>query len=350
MLEQEYHRHQKNKKKKILIWAVMVILIFLSCLTWGTPIHLYEGVEALFRYVFYQTFSGNHIGADKVVLLLRLPRLCMAVLAGIGLSIAGLMMQSVTRNFLVSPFTLGVSSAAAFGASLCIVFGSATIFFNEFWIIGSAFSCAMASIAVIFLITRKIGLTAGSVILVGIAMNYFFAACTASLQFFAQENKLAAVVQWTFGTFNRANWSGTFIVAAVVAICVVCSSHLFLKWNIMASGDDELVKSLGIDPHRLRGITMFMAVLLTATIISFTGVIGFVGLIAPHISRFLVGNDNRYLFPMAASVGAGLLLLADSIGMFILYPVAVPVGIVVSFLGVPIFVHLILNSREKVIE
>lgn len=346
MLEQEYHAYQRGKKRKFIFLSFAVIFIFLSCLTWGTPINLYEGAAALAQYLMYHTISGPNEAADKVIIFLRLPRLCLAVLAGIGLAVSGLMMQSVTRNFLVSPFTLGVSSAAAFGASLCIVFGSATIFFNEFWIIGSAFLFAMSSVVVIFLITRKIGLTAGSIILVGIAMNYFFAACTASLQFFAQENKLAAVVQWTFGTFNRANWSGVIIIAAVLLLCFVFVSGMLQKWNIMASGDDELVKSLGIDPDRLRGITMFWSVLLTATIISFTGVIGFVGLIGPHIARFLVGNDQRYLFPLSAVVGAGLLLTADTVGLFILYPVAVPVGIVVSFIGVPIFVHLVLSSRK----
>lgn len=114
----------------------------------------------------------------------------------------------------------------------------------------------------------------------------------------------------------------------------------------MASGDDELVKSLGINPENLRGITMFVAVLITATIISFTGVIGFVGLIAPHMARFIVGDNYKFLFLMTAAVGACLLLLSDTFGKFILYPVNVPVGIVVSFIGVPIFIHLILSSKK----
>lgn len=346
LIEKQYQAYKQAAQKKILLAAALVIIVALFCLTFGTELSLWEGLEAVGRYAWSQDFNEEHIAAEKVVIFLRLPRICLAILAGVGLSVAGMMMQSVTRNFLVSPFTLGVSSAAAFGASMCIVFGSATVFYNDFLIIGSAFIASLLSMLVVFAVAKRVGITANSVILVGIALNYFFAAMTASLQFFAQENKLAAVVQWTFGTFNRANWHAVWIIGAVLLVCCLYAVRLLLQWNAMASGDDELVKSLGIDPERLRGTTMFLAVLITATIISFTGVIGFVGLIAPHMARFLVGNDHQCLFPMSAAIGAVLLVLADTLGKFILYPVNVPVGIVVSFVGVPIFIHLILNARK----
>lgn len=345
-LEESYYKRRRQMLGRILAVSAGVLLIAAFCLTFGTDSSLYAGVSAVIKYALGQPFAAESAVTDKVIVFLRLPRICLAVLSGVGLAVAGMMMQSVSRNLLVSPFTLGVSSAAAFGASMCIVFGSATIFFNDFFIIGSAFAAAMSSIAVVFLVSRKIGVTANSIILVGIALNYFFAALTASLQFFAQENKLAAVVQWTFGTFNRANWHAVLIVGLVVLCCSLYAARLVLKWNAMASGDDELVKSLGLNPERLRSMTMFLAVLITAAVISFTGVIGFVGLIAPHIARFIVGNDHTYLFPMSGAVGAALLVVADTLGKFILYPVNVPVGIVVSFIGVPVFIQLILSSRK----
>lgn len=345
-LEESYYKRRRQMLGRILAVSAGVLLIAAFCLTFGTDSSLYAGVSAVIKYALGQPFAPESAVTDKVIVFLRLPRICLAVLSGVGLAVAGMMMQSVSRNLLVSPFTLGVSSAAAFGASMCIVFGSATIFFNDFFIIGSAFAAAMSSIAVVFLVSRKIGVTANSIILVGIALNYFFAALTASLQFFAQENKLAAVVQWTFGTFNRANWHAVLIVGLVVMCCSLYAAKLVLKWNAMASGDDELVKSLGLNPERLRSMTMFLAVLITAAVISFTGVIGFVGLIAPHIARFIVGNDHTYLFPMSGAVGAALLVAADTLGKFILYPVNVPVGIVVSFIGVPVFIQLILSSRK----
>lgn len=345
-IEEQYKVYQQQKYKKIIMAFLFMVLSVCFCLTLGTDLSLWEGLITSFNFFVGNSLVGDNVASQKVVAYLRLPRICIAVLAGMGLAVAGMMMQSVTRNFLVSPFTLGVSSAAAFGASMCIVFGNATIFFNDFFIIGSAFSMAILGMLVIYIVTKKVGITANSVILVGIALNYFFAALTASLQFFAQENKLAAVVQWTFGTFNRANWHAVVIIGIVVFFCLFFSSRLLLQWDVIACGHDELVKSLGINPEKLRSETMLLAVLLTATIISFTGVIGFVGLIAPHIARFVVGNEHRSLFPMTAAVGAVLLVLADTLGKYVLYPVNVPVGIVVSFIGVPIFIHLILSTRR----
>lgn len=345
-IEEQYKAYQQQKYKKIIMAFLLMVLSACFCLTLGTDLSLWEGLITSFNFLVGNSLVGDNVASQKVVAYLRLPRICIAVLAGMGLAVAGMMMQSVTRNFLVSPFTLGVSSAAAFGASMCIVFGNTTIFFNDFFIIGSAFSMAILGMLVIYIVTKKVGITANSVILVGIALNYFFAALTASLQFFAQENKLAAVVQWTFGTFNRANWHAVVIIGIVVLVCLFFSSRLLLQWDVIACGHDELVKSLGINPEKLRSETMLLAVLLTATIISFTGVIGFVGLIAPHIARFVVGNEHRSLFPMTAVVGAVLLVLADTLGKYVLYPVNVPVGIVVSFIGVPIFIHLILSSRR----
>lgn len=346
-LEAKYREYKRKQILKISGMALIVVMVALICLTYGTESNLVSGFRAIINYAVGNGFCEETAAVDKVLVFLRLPRICLAIMAGIGLAVSGLMMQSVTRNFLVSPFTLGVSSAAAFGASLCIVFGSATIFLKDAFIIGSAFLSSLLSILVVFVVVNRIGITANSIILVGIALNYFFSAMTASLQFFAQENKLAAVVQWTFGTFNRANWHAVIVIGFVIAIGCIVASQFFLKWNAMASGDDEMVKSLGLSPERLRAQTMFLSVLITATVISFTGVIGFVGLIAPHMARMLVGSDHTYLFPMTAGLGAVLLLTADAIGKFALYPVNVPVGIVVSFIGVPIFINLILKTRKS---
>lgn len=346
-LEVKYREYRRKQVLKIVGMSILVMIVALVCLTYGTDSNLISGFRAIANYMLGNGFNEDTASVDKVLVFLRLPRICLAIMAGIGLAVSGLMMQSVTRNFLVSPFTLGVSSAAAFGASLCIVFGSATIFLRDAYIIGSAFFASLISILVVFIVVNKIGITANSIILVGIALNYFFSAMTASLQFFAQENKLAAVVQWTFGTFNRANWHAVVVIGFIMVIGCIIASRLFLKWNAMASGDDEMVKSLGLSPERLRAQTMFLSVLITATVISFTGVIGFVGLIAPHMARMMVGSDHYYLFPMTAGIGAVLLLTADAIGKFALYPVNVPVGIVVSFIGVPIFINLILKTRKS---
>ena len=182
--------------------------------------------------------------------------------------------------------------------------------------------------------------------LTGIALNYVFSALTSTIEFFAAEYKLASVVNWTFGTFNGATWDDTLIVAIFVIVCSLVISRFSLMLNVVSSGEDELVKSLGIDPNTLRIVLGAASVLMTAAIISFTGVIGFVGLVAPHISRMIMGNDHRYLIPFSGVVGALLMIVADTIGRLLLAPVSLPVGIVVSFVGVPLFIHLILNKKE----
>lgn len=347
LLKENYEKYITTNNRKILILIFFLFIVSLVCLVLGTNKSIFEAFKSIIYFVMGISFSDVTVIDDKIIVYLRLPRICLAILAGFGLAVSGVMMQSVTRNFLVSPFTLGVSSAAAFGASLCIVFGSATVMFNELYIISSAFFASIVSILIVFFVSKKIGITANSIVLVGIALNYFFGAMTAALQFFAQENKLAAVVQWTFGTFNRANWDAVMFIFIIVLLTCIYSPRLYLKWDAMATGDDEHIKSLGVNPEKLRTKTMFLAVLLTATIISFTGVIGFVGLLAPHIGRFIVGNNHRFLFPVAGLIGSSLLLLADTIGRFVLYPVNVPVGIVVSFLGVPLFINLIISSRKS---
>jgi iron complex transport system permease protein len=284
---------------------------------------------------------------NKIILLLRLPRIGLAILAGIGLSTAGAVMQSVTRNPLVSPFTLGVSSAAAFGASICIVFGKGAFLESELGVILSAFLCSLICVVTVYAIAKKIGVNPTVIVLVGISLNYLFSALTATVEFFAKQHKLEEVVQWTFGAFNKSSWESVVICGVACLLSLVFFSRLSLKLDVIALNDDETAKSLGVNPESIRVFGGLTAVLITASIISFTGVIGFVGLIAPHMARILIGNGHRYFIPFSGLLGSILLLSADTLGRFIFYPVSIPVGIVVSFLGVPLFVHLILSAGKE---
>ena len=247
----------------------------------------------------------------------------------------------------MSPFTLGISSAAALGASLCIVLAAGTALDSDLGIITSAFLLSCACGLIVYGIAQRSGLSPTTIVLVGIALNYFFSALTATLEFFAQEHKLAAVIQWTFGSLHRASWEYVAIGGVIVTLGLAAALFYALPLNVMAVSDDETARSLGVNPARLRTIAGLVAVLMTATIISFTGVIGFVGLIAPHMARFLIGTDHRFYLPLTAVLGAALLLVSDTVGKLILYPVTIPVGIVISFLGVPLFIHLILRRGRS---
>ena len=283
---------------------------------------------------------------EKVILFLRLPRVVMAVLAGFGLSVSGAAMQGVTRNSLVSPFTIGISNAAAFGASLSIVFGMGLFAGTEAGIVLNAFIWAMGCTVLVYMISLKVGMGPEAIVLTGIALNYLFSAATSTIEFFASEHKLAQVVQWAFGSLNGAQWQEAGTVAVVVLVCLILLYFHAPALNVMSSGDDEVAKSLGILVESVRVQVGILSVLMTAAVISFTGVIGFVGLAGPHIARMIIGNDHRYLLPFSAVTGAILMLVADTIGRLILAPVTIPVGIIISFLGVPIFINLILSKRK----
>lgn len=348
MLKKDYEK--VKRKKQLLIFALAVLTIV--CAYIFTTIGIAKaGIDQTFIAVqrfFDGTINvGSDVAINKIILLLRMPRILLAILAGVGLAVSGAVMQSVTRNYLVSPFTLGISSAAAFGASACIVFGTGMFFQSELGMIVCAFAASCGCGMIVYSISRQVGITPGSIVLVGIALNYLFSAMTATIEFFAKEHKLEAVVQWTFGSFNRATWECVFLTFIIIAVCFSIIMFYCLPLNAMASNDDETVKSLGINAERMRTIIGLLAVFMTATVISFTGVIGFVGLIAPHMARFIIGSDHRFYLPFAAVMGALLLLLSDTIGKFILYPVNIPVGIVISFLGVPLFVHLILSKNKR---
>lgn len=348
MLEQEYHAHGRRCVLAIAVGALLTLVAAFFFTTLGMKdAGALQTVDAVARYFDGTIDGGADAAMNKIILLLRLPRVLLAIIAGAGLSLAGALMQSVTRNYLVSPFTLGISAAAALGASLCIVLAAGTAMDSDLGIITSAFLLSSACGIIVYGIARRSDLSPTTIVLVGIALNYLFSALTATLEFFAQEHKLAAVIQWTFGSLHRASWEYVAIGGVIVTLGLVAALFYALPLNVMAVSEDETARSLGVNPARLRTIAGLVAVLMTATIISFTGVIGFVGLIAPHMARFLIGTDHRFYLPFTAVLGAALLLVSDTVGKLILYPVTIPVGIVISFLGVPLFIHLILRRGRS---
>lgn len=344
-LQATYARHRKGKCLLLLFSFVLMLVLALVFTTLGATD---TSVWDVLRAIVHTVSSGGSITdkQEKIIVLLRLPRMAMAVAAGFGLAMSGAAMQAATRNPLVSPFTIGISNAAAFGASLSIVFGFGLFSGSQFGTVWNAFLWALGCMGLVYLISARVGMSPSAIVLTGIALNYFFSACTSTIEFFASEHKLAQVVQWAFGSLNGSAWEEVLVMAVVVFFSGICLFLYAPALNIIASGDDEVAKSLGIHPERVRMQVCVLAVLATAAVISFTGVIGFVGLAGPHIARIIIGSDHRYLLPFSAVMGALLMLTADTIGRLILAPVMIPVGIVISFLGVPVFINLILMQRK----
>ena len=277
---------------------------------------------------------------------LRLPRIIMALLGGMGLAVSGLVMQAITGNNMASPFTTGLSNAAAMGAAMVSVFELNFMGSFQLSTVCGAFILAFLCSALVYGISSVKGFGSTTIVLVGIALNYFFSALNSGMQYIANEDKLASIVNWTFGNLSSSTWEQISFTAAVLLLTF---PYLFLRawhYNLLTTGDESAL-ALGVNVGRLRLVSGLMITLISATIISFTGVIGFVGLVAPHIARLLAGGDHRILFPLTALLGGTLLVLADLVGRTIASPVVIPVGIVVSFIGVPVFLYLILRNKKE---
>ena len=290
-----------------------------------------------------QPLSGTEL---TVLLHLRLPRIVMALLAGIGLAVSGLVMQAITGNTMASPFTTGLSNAAAMGAAVVIVFGLNFMGTTQLTTVFGAFVLAFLCAALVYGISSAKGLGSTTIVLVGIALNYFFSALNAGMQYIANEQQLTAIVNWTFGSLSQSTWPQILFTAAVLGVSLPILFSRAWHYNLLTTGDESAV-ALGVNVGRLRCVSGLLITLIAATVVSFTGVIGFVGLVAPHIARLLVGGDHRVLFPVSALLGGCLLILADLVGRTVASPVVIPVGIVVSFIGVPVFVYLILRDRKE---
>lgn len=303
--------------------------------------------------VILQKLSFGHFVAEvdpqqvRVLVHLRLTRVVMAMVAGGSLAFAGVLMQAITRNPLVSPYTIGVSSAAAFGASVAIMFGVGFSAAGLYFVPLTAFLFALGCAVLVFSMAWLRGMGAQTMVLTGIALMYLFSAMTAAVQFVATQEQLARVVHWTFGSLNGIGWDAVAIAGAALLLALPLAMARSWQFNALTSAGDDVSRSLGINVALLRGLAVVLSVVVSAVVISFTGVIGFVGLIGPHVARLTIGSDHRFLIPFSAICGAMLLLLADTVGRMAFSPTVIPVGIVVAFVGVPLFLHLILSRRSE---
>jgi len=330
----------------LMLIPVIVLLIGISSSMGSADVSLSDVYAAIINKLFPGSFETNWL-AEVCVWKLRLPRILMGLLAGIGLGAAGCVMQGTLRNPLADPYMLGIASAAGFGASLAILFGTGIIGFlgGQYLVIGNAFIFALLCSGIILGLSSKKGATPESMILAGIAMMFLFSAMTTLLQYFAEAEAVKAAVFWMVGDLGKSSWEKLGIVAVVTAVCIPLLIWKSWDLNIMSSGD-ESAKSLGIKVEQTRIIIMVVSSLLVASIVCFTGTIGFVGLVAPHICRMVIGGDNRFLVPASALVGAVLLVLSDTVARTIMSPVILPVGVVTAFLGVPLFIYLIMRKRR----
>lgn len=285
---------------------------------------------------------------ESVILFdLRLPAALMAILVGSALAVSGVEMQTVLENPLASPFTLGVSSAAALGAAVAIVTGASVPFLSSPWVVSAnAFLFALGSVGLLQILSRLRGGGSDSLVLFGIALVFSFNAAISLLQFYASAQSVQQIVFWMMGDLQRADWNGVVCLGVIVGLMLPFSWLAAPKLTALHLGEERAM-SFGVDVGRLRFFSLMRVSLLTATAVAFVGTIGFVGLVGPHIARMLIGEDHRFLIP-ASGLAGGTLLLAASIGSKLLVPNAnLPVGIIAALVGVPVFIALIIRQGRR---
>ncbi|MGM0510537.1 MAG: FecCD family ABC transporter permease [Thermoplasmatota archaeon] len=344
-------KYEEYVSKKILFITISILLLFLF-----TLVSISLGSADISIKDILASFTGNAPAwKSQIIWNIRVPRVLSAILAGLGLAVAGTSMQSILRNPLGSPFTLGISQAAAFGAAFAVIVlgagmtysssSDAVIMNNPYIITITAFGFSLLSTVAILMLSKLRDATPETMVLAGIALGSLFTAGMTSLQYFASDVELASVIFWTFGDLGKATWRDFFILAAVILPTLV----FFIKksWDYNAlDGGDETAKSLGVDVERVRIKGMLAASLVTALIVSFFGIIGFVGLVVPHIVRKIIGGNERFLIPASALFGGVFLLASDTAARTIISPVILPVGILTSFLGAPLFLYLLIKGRS----
>lgn len=294
-------------------------------------------------------------GINKVVIYdVRLPRVIAAILIGCALAVSGTVMQCVLKNPLASPYTLGISNAAAFGAAIGLSASYLGIFRDGFMhelLIGPygmslfAFIFSMIAVAVVLLLSRSTMGSPESMVLAGTALGSIFSAALASLQYFVDDQTLASIVYWQFGDLSKAYWNKLALLAAVLVPITAYFLYKRMDYNAMAAGE-EVARSLGVKTFRMINIAMVLSSILAAVCIASVGIIGFVGLLGPHIMRRIIGNDHRFLLPASMVMGALVLLVADALGR-LAFGSVVPVGILTSFLGGPLFLYILVKRRRR---
>ena len=339
-------RYQHILRHRLLMMGVLALAILGSLLLDFTM-----GPSGLSLSSLWQTLldpAAADAGTRVFVWDIRLPYALMAVVVGFALGLAGAEMQTILNNPLASPFTLGVSSAAAFGAALAIVLGIGIPGIPDQWFISAnAFIFALFAALMLDGITRWTRVATSGVVLFGIALVFTFNALVSMMQFIASEDTLQGLVFWTMGSLARASWDKLGILFGVFAVLLPLSMMSSWKLTALRLGEDRAV-SFGIDVRRLRLTTLLRISMLSALAVAFVGPIGFIGLVAPHIARMIFGEDHRFYLPASALIGALVLSMASVASKNLVPGVIIPVGIVTSLVGVPFFLSIILRHRGNV--
>lgn len=346
-LKVEY-RKAIAKKVLLLIICITGIVLFVGLFS----ISNYGGIglkgtyEILWNHICGIEYSNGSLEwwADRYIWNTALPHSLAAIIAGAALAVCGTMMQSMMSNPLADPYSTGISSGACFGAVSAIIVGITMSSVNgEMGIVCNAFLGALIPALLIIFISQRIRVTPATLILLGTAISYFFNSLITYMMVTSDADSLQDAYMWQVGNLDGMSWNSLpimFLITVIGSIIVMIVSN---KLNVLSLGENSAI-SLGVDVQRFRTGCLILMALMTAAIVSFTGIIGFIGLVAPHIVRMIIGSDNKFVAPISMAMGAFLLLIADYIAFSLSN---IPVGVVMSIIGSPVFFALIIYQSRK---
>jgi len=343
----------RNRSKEIsvalvmLLLAVLLVLAFLWALSIGTVklsfVQIYEGIVNQFTSGMAIETAGQGPVHD-IIWLLRLPRLVLAALVGMGLSVCGVIMQAVVKNPLADPYILGISSGASLGATAAILLGIGVALGENFVGIAAFIGAFAMSLGVLFI--SNLGGRSNSIklLLGGMALSAVCGAFSSFIVYFANNKEgMQTIAYWMMGSFAGAKWENLMIIAPIVILAVLFLWTQSRMLNLMLLGDESAL-TLGTDLHIYRQIYLLVSSLIVGFVVYSAGMIGFVGLVVPHVIRMLVGTDHKKLIPVAALTGAIFLVVADGLCRIIIPRTELPIGILISIIGAPCFVYLMIKK------
>ena len=342
--QKEYRRLSAKRLSFIIICGVACLILSIYAATIGSyPISPGDVFNSILDAILGREPSDT--GIYHIVVNLRMPAILTALICGFGLAVCGVCMQSMLKNPLADPYTMGISSGAGFGAALAMILGIELI--GGAGTVANAFIFSLLPALVILFLSKFRNATPTMMILCGIALMYLFNAATQLFMLIADPEDLSAVYKWMIGSVDGTDLGEAAVVLVVAIIGTIYVQYMSNQLNLMGLGD-ESAKTLGVDVERKRLILLMVVTLIAATVVSFTGIIGFIGLVAPHMVRAIIGTDNRYLIPASGFFGAFLLLLSHLVAMTVAQPTILPVGVITSCIGGPLFLFLILRNSKEV--
>lgn len=296
-------------------------------------------------------FGDEYQSLHYILTQVRLPRIALCALAGMSLGLSGCVMQSILRNPLASPFTLGVSSGASFGAALSMVLGAnltgVNYLFQGYSVVAvNAFVFGCVSLLIVSGVAKLCRNSMTVLILTGTAVSSLFSAGVSILKYISSAEALKNLDVWLMGGFWGANWDAVLTVLPFFSICIVFMIRFAWDLNALNAGED-VAATMGVNVRALKNISMILVTLVASISIAFCGVIGFIGLVAPHMARSFVGVDHRRLIPASALMGGIVLLVSDTVARTVIQPKEIPVGIITSLIGVPFFIFILAKKKKQ---